>query len=301
MRRVLNSRLSVASGSCLVCMWLMVFMLCFDAAPSGATEISGTPCPTAPTRDFSAPMRHFPAIRQVPTGGNLPFGPRDALLSSLSGPVQAGGGRLGFRLMLNRRPPLKRRLEWQMDLRVIRLDARGKERGLVAQRRTILGLDREVGAGAPMVLALVSGTPAYFRLDIAIRKKSGVALGRYSEYVRVVPARVNVKLLVSPDVVAPDGVIRSRIQNRGSVTIGYRVNSFRLERRTEMGWRNVQLASPSEWTGLPAKFGIIVGGGLSFCAGLRIPPEAIPGAYRLSERFSATGHSRALRAEFQVR
>jgi hypothetical protein len=301
MRRVLNSQLSVVCVSFLACMWLMASVLCFDAPVSGATEVSGERCPTAPTRDFSASMRHFPAIRHVPSDGNLPFGPTATALSSLSDSVQAGSGRLGFRLTLSRQPPLKRRLRWQMELHVMKLDARGNERSLVAHRKTTLGLDQKLGKGEALVSAPVSSASAFFRLDIAIRKRNGHTLGRYSEYVRVVPPRVNVKLLISADALEPNDVILSRIQNRGTVAVAHEPRNLRLERRTRSGWRNVRQDTSSSNSAPSARVGIVPGGALSSCNGRRIPSDAIPGTYRLYERVTAPGHSRTLRAEFQVR
>ncbi len=295
----MKSRLSNVCGSLLICTLLVVSALCLDAAPSAATVV-GERCPTAPTRDLSAPMRGFPPVRQVPASGYLPFGPA-AQLFSLSGSVQAGSGPLGFSLLLHRKPALRWRLGWQMDLRVIKLDARGNERGLVAQRKTTLGLEQELGEEEAVVSAPVSDASAYFRLDVAIRKKNGVMLGRYSEYVRVLPARIDAKLLLSANVVEPNDPILSRIQNRGSVAIAYEPEQLRLERRTKTGWTGVQEETSSPWWPPVARAELVPGGSLGSCTGRRIPSGAAPGTYRLSERFSAAKHPYPLHAEFQVR
>lgn len=300
MRRMVPRR-TVLAGLCLAVVWSVLSAFSIDASFSGAAELSATRCPVAPTRDFSAPLRRFPSVRQLPPGGELPFGPPDAALSSLSGSVQAGRGRVGYSLGLNRRPPLKRRLGWQIELRVLKLDWRGNERRLFAERRMSLGVDQEVGVEDIAISAPVPGAPAYFRLDIALRKKSGAILGRFSEYVRVVPATVNVRLLLSANVVKPNEAVLSRAQNRGSVSVAITVGNLRLERRTEAEWKVVPPKAPPSWSGGPLGIGLVPGGALGFCEAVRIPPQAEPGAYRLSERFSANGHSRTVHAPFQVR
>ena len=254
-------------------------------------------CPSLKSRDYSAPMRGFPPIRRVPQAGRFPFGPPRMALPSLTGSIQPGRGELGFRVDLFRRAPLQRRLGWQIGLRVSRLSARGVERQVIARRRVSLNYSQETGRAQAMLSTGVSGKPGFYRLDISIENSRGAALGRYSEYIRVVTPRVDVRLILGRQQLQPGDAMVGRIQNRGTVEALYLLGTETLETYSAAGWRNVP--KESRWSGAPSGE-FIPAGTVSSCIGLTLPSTLDPGTYRLSLRVRAGKKTLPLRAVFHV-
>jgi hypothetical protein len=263
-----------------------------------AAQMSGSSCPTVRTRDFAAAMRGFPAIRHVPASGHFPFGPRKMSITPLGSAVQAGRGRIGFRIGLFPRSGARHHLGWAIHLDVTRLSANGAERRPVAERLIRPNHSQEVGREEASIGALVSGVPAYYRLDIAIDSASGAVLGNYSEYVRVVPPTISVKLALNGDVFRPGDLLVSRIENRGTVGVNFQPVQPRLERETPAGWRTVPQEKQSS-IGVGMRV-FVVGGGAGPCNGLRLPTNLPVGRYRVSETVAARSHSVHARAGFRV-
>lgn len=242
-------------------------------------------------------MRDFPFIRHVPSEGSFPFGPPQLTLRSFSGPVLAGRGQLGFRVDLYRRPPLAKRLGWRIVLRVVRLSARGVERGTVARRWAKLNQAQEVGREGMQLGASVRSHPGFYRVDISIDNAHDVTLGRYSEYVRVVVPRVDVRLVLGGGQFHPGGALRAKLQNRGSVEIAYMPQELQLERHDQSGWHVV----PREEVGIGVGIvGFLPGGVVSGCYGLQLPTTLVPGAYRAVQPVTAKPRTFPLRAAFHV-
>lgn len=269
------------------------------AGRPAVAQMSGSSCPTVKTRDLAAAMRGFPAIRHVPASGRFPFGPRKMRITPVESPVQAGRGRVGFRIGLFPMSGTRRRLGWAIHLRVIRLSAHGAERGSVAERRIRLIHSQEVGREEASIGALVSGTPAFYRLDMAIDSASGAVLGSYSEYVRVVVPTINVRLALDGDLFRPGDLLAIRIENRGTVGIAFQPVHLRLERETSAGWRAIPQERPPSFGAARQVF--VVGGGAGPCDGLRLPTNLPAGRFRVSELVAARSHSVHVRAGFRVR
>jgi len=274
-------------------LWLVVDW----AGPDTASGAAGSgQCPSLQSRDYSAPMRGFPPIRSVPQPGRFPFGPPRMALPSLTAPIQPGGGELGFVVDLLRTPPLQRRLNWQIGLRVSRLSARGVEREMIARRRVSLSYSQETGLEQAMLSAGVPGKPGFYRLDISIENPRGATLGRYSEYVRVVAPTIDLRLILGRKRFHPGEAVIGRIRNRGTVEVLYVLGTRTLEAHSPAGWRNVPMEP--KWSG--AASGVFIpAGAVSSCTGLRLPSTLAPGKYRLSLKVRA-GRALPLRAVFHV-
>jgi hypothetical protein len=269
------------------------------AGPTIASGARGpNRCPNLQSRDYAAPMRDFPPVRSVPQKGQFPFGPPNTALPSLTGPMQPGGGELGFSVDLFRNPPLQRRLDWQVRLRVSRLSARGIEREVVAERRISPDYSQEVGHEDASLATTVPGRPGFYRLDISIKNSLGLTLGSYSEYVRVVAPTVNVRLVLGGERFQSGDVVRGRIQNRGTVAFSYMPSELQLERLQQSGWR-VAAEAPA-WRGPVAMSALLPGGAKGSCYGMRLPDGLDPGTYRVSQPISAHPRSLTLRAVFRV-
>jgi hypothetical protein len=255
-------------------------------------------CPELMSRDYSAPMREFPAVRGVPEEGSFGFGPPRMRIASLSGPLQAGAGMVGFDLGFYRRPPLERRLRWEVGLRVIRLSGRGAELGTFAKRHVDLNLAQETGREIVDLSTRVSGRPGFYRLDLSIHNQRGVTLGRYSEYVRVVVRTVDVRFVLGAHRFHPGDAVTGRVQNRGTANIGYMPKTKTLEALGPSGWRKV----PEEpvWSAPVGVIGLLPGGDVSSCTGLMLPPLLAAGRYRLSLLVSTDRRTFALRSGFRV-
>ena len=260
----------------------------------GSDGLSG--CPRLSSKDYSAPMRGFPPVERVPKEGAFPFGPPKMMVSSISGPIQAGRGVMGFRLSLFRRPPLRHRLGWQISLRVSSLSAHGVERGTFAERRVALRPSQETGREDVQVSAAVSGRPGFYRLDIAIKSALGATLGHYSEYVRVVVPTLDARLVLGGKQFHPGDGLLGRIQNRGTLSVAYMLDEMKLEQRSRSGWKTI----PREVAPVLALAGSISSGAVGPCRGLRLPATLDAGVYRVSQLIWTRQSSFPLRAVFHV-
>jgi hypothetical protein len=292
-KRTAGAAIAVAMAACVLCcaaVW---------APSSRASDASGSSyCPDLSSRDYSLPMRSFPPVHQVPQEGEFPFGPPRMSLSSLSGPVQAGKGSLGFRVETSRISPVERRLDWGIRLDVVRVSARGVHQDTIAERHMELSYSQEVGREEARLGVPVGGHPGFYRIDISIENSVGVTLGSYSEYVRVVTPTVNVRLVLGGERFQSGDVVRGRIQNRGPVAFSYMPRELQLERLRQSRWRAV----PEEpaWRDLVARSVLLPGGAVGSCYGMRLPDGLDPGTYRVSQPISARPRSLTLRAVFRV-
>jgi hypothetical protein len=284
---------SVAAGISTLC------LMGLTVAPArGAVREGAGLCPRSKRHDYSAPLRAFPPIQQLPRNGVVPFGPPRTAIYSLSEDVLAGEGAVGFRIDLPR-SPRRHRLGWTIDFRAARVSARGSVRETIATRRVHLQHSRESGREETKVSALVPRGPAFYRLDISIRNPHRATLGHYSQYVRAVSPTIKVKLALASDTFSPGDPLLTRIENKGTVRVVYEPHLLSLEQWINSGWTSVTDASaPSSGA---AKVGLIPAGHAGECRGLRLPSGLTPGLYRMSQVVSAGSKRFTLHAPFHVR
>jgi hypothetical protein len=127
-----------------------------------------------------------------------------------------------------------------------------------------------------------------------------VLLGQYSEYVRVVVPKTDVRFILGGDEFYPGAGVLGRIQNRGTIGISYRPREIELESRGSAGWQKVPEESTG-WSGGPALGVFIPGGVVGSCRGLRLPPTLHEGIYRVSWMVTARRKTFPVRAVFHVR
>ena len=296
--QVIPSRCFALIVGCLV----FVFLVGMEAAPESDAGVAPGSCPSeGKTRDYAAPLRAFPPIRNLPPSGTLPFGPAELRITSLSEDVQAGHGIVGFRVAI----PISRQrhgLDWTVNFRVTQLSVRGSPKALIAEHRSRLSHAQEVGLIEKKLAVPVPSTPAFYRVDIAIEGANGATLGRYSEYVRVVPRRVKVKLLLRSDVFSPGELLFTRIKNQGTAVVFFELHDLTLEQRVQDGWRLVTLERSPRWGGSGSAVGsFIVGGQAGECSGIHLPSGLAPGIYRVSRTISTRLSRRfPLRARFHI-
>ena len=274
----------------------MVVSATGEARAAGLTEPGF--CKGKIARDYLRPLRHMPVVRHLPRSGRLPFGPRRLDVHPLGPRLQVGAGYIGYAFSdgANGQP---RRLDWRISVRLLKMSPRGFAKGTPKVKRRYVGTVKN-GEIDGLWFA-VSEKPAFYRIDISFKAKSGKPLGTYSAYFRVVPLRFRVRLGASARIVRPGRVIYARVVNLGTQRAGYGTE-FSIERFDGVGW-SLDPASPmGPWRRL--KVGL-AGGRAGDCMRFRVPVGQPAGRYRFSKKVSGnTGakgwQSRTLVAVFRV-
>jgi hypothetical protein len=249
--------------------------------------------------DYLEPLRRMPVVRHVPASGTLSFAPRGLSLYVLGGGLRVGKGMIGFAFS-DEAIDSPRRLNWVVKSRLTRVNAFGQSRGLLASKTNYLGTQK---FDHPAIQGfLVAGHPAYYRVDIAIGRRSGAILGRYGEYFRVVRPRFQAQLAISDDLVAPDQVLYARIENIGTEPI-LPSSRMQVERYDGTAWVD---ASSVSVPGPRPHVRAVLGGGEAAGCGEYLVPEGQPnGRYRIRSDVSRTLSPEsklqvALFAEFRI-
>ncbi|HEX3737717.1 MAG TPA: hypothetical protein VHV53_09260 [Solirubrobacterales bacterium] len=268
------------------------------AKKKGKKAAAPAPFCTNPADNYMAPLEKLRRLPAVPTGGALPFA--SGLTLGATGPqgVLVGGSNIGFRLS-NTTPAggVAPKLSWTVLERLTRLTHEGHRlhpAGLKRIDLKQLPAEKHRGLTFP-----IPATPAIYSLEVTIQNHRGRLLGRYGEYIRVVDRVVNVGLtLASYDKVAPGAYVESCFENHGSASVTPTGTS--LERLDGGSWRPVVVGPQYS----PAQSAIqrTLGPGESEKIGTLVPPNALPGLYRLNATGSVldSGESVGLTAEFGV-
>jgi hypothetical protein len=252
---------------------------------------------TNPADNYKTPLEALQAIPAVPEGGVLPFAAGMTVAATGPQGVLVGGSSIGFRLA-NTAPEgtVAPRLNWTVLERLVRLTKSGTQLHPAGLKRIDL---RQLPAGKHRGLTFaIPPTPAVYSLEVTIQNHRGRPLGRYGEYLRVVSRTVNVGItLAAYDRVAPGAYVESCVENHG--TASFTPTGTSLERSDSSGWHPVFVGpqySPAQTT-----IQRTLGPGESEKIGTLVPPNALPGLYKLNATgLTDLGEPVALAAEFGV-
>lgn len=271
---------------------LAIFLMLIGAwAPSAISAGEGTSCGrTSVVRDFLAPFAKMAPIREVPSSGKLPFGPKGLKLHSWAG-LLAGPGSAGF-WFSDEAFEHQRNLQWRVESSLFRVNRTGKIRSKIAtQNRRLTVVDVNDLRG---FLFDPPESPGFYRVDIRISSLvSNRELGAYSEYVRVMRPRIDLRVKIERSTVAPGQTARARLANFGTVPVSSPsyVFGFTVRRFDGSQWVYVPENPPR---GRVRKRMQILGPGQENreCLRYLVPMDQPPGEYRFQ--------SGGLIAEFEV-
>ena len=289
----------------------IVGLLGHPVAPAvRANDTPGEFCSAPGPRDYESPLAELPSVTSVPPRskdhpglGNLPFGPRRVEMYETSvGHVLVGGGRFGYTFwdvgFLGHHPETPT-VDWGVTARLLALDRDGGVVEEVDHTRTHIG--RIDGARQPSIDLPVPSRPGFYRFDIQVRDGGGGELGSYSQYLRVVPRSVRVRLGINRGTVRPGAVVAVRPEELGTEWLTYG-ESFVVQRRTGGDWQRYDLTRQELWELWLGGLGPGAAGG---CNRLLIPSGTPPGRYRILKTLGVeiaprVGRSFTVTAPFRV-
>jgi hypothetical protein len=260
----------------------------FAGLPSQGAASS---CPVAREIDFLQPLRGLPPVRQIPENHHIPSSPRDLVAFSFP-ELLAGGGRAG--LYLESRTNATHRLGWTVTSILKRINSVGSPRGIVRQRTVRLWSERSYKRDPAQLSVAVPARPGLYRSDTKI-ERPGRPPVTYSQYLRVVSPRIDVTLRLGQSSYSPGAVVTARLENRGTVNIGY---SIGLELEKWDGQRWVQ--ADDEHLFFPGSATSLSPGTAGPCEGIELPADLQPGNYRLSKTIIGGPRGVTARGYFQV-
>jgi hypothetical protein len=261
------------------------------AAPAGF-------CASTVVDNYREPLEKLQRIPAVPEGGVLPFAPAGMTVGA-TGPqgLLVGGSNIGFRLTNTATAATAvPRLNWTVLERLIRLTDNGRRPHPSGLKRINLG---QLPAGKHRGLTFpITATPAIYSLEITIQNHRGRLLGRYGEYIRVVPRTVSTGITLSAtDDVPPGALFESCFENHGTASVA--PGAAGLERLDNGTWRPI--VSPPRYLLAGPSTPRILGPGEAERVVTPLPTNALPGLYKLTvPGVTETGEPLAVSAEFGV-
>jgi hypothetical protein len=237
-------------------------------------------CGQRVVRDYLAPLRRMPGLHQIPASGRLPFAPKGVSLIVLGDGLRVGKDLVGFRFS-DEGIDVRRRLNWTVESAMAPVGSRGQLLSSPRSKTIHYGTELVDDIGGPRFR--VPSRPAFYRFDLVFRNGEGRELGRYGAYFRVVRAQLKSRVALSASVAAPGETLLARVENLGT-EVALSDTVFRVERAEEAGWSEVaKLVVPGLRPGIRS---ILSGGEASRCVSYKIPLDAAPGMYRVSNRIS---------------
>ncbi|HEY2053912.1 MAG TPA: immunoglobulin-like domain-containing protein [Solirubrobacterales bacterium] len=274
-----------------------------DATPK---EFCSSPGP----RDYAAPLEALPPITRVPARskehpglGNLPFGPRGIEMYEMGvDQVLTGASSYGFAFwdvgFVGNHPETPT-VDWRVTAQI---QALGPDGSVVEEvDHTHIKVGRIDDAYQPIISLDVPGRPGFYRFDIQITGADGAELGAYSEYLRVVPPSVEVRLGINTDRVRPGQVIAVRPEELGTERLDYG-EYLVVQRRSDGGWHRYPPMNGGAWA---LWLGMLGPGAAGSCNHVAIPDDTPAGHYRFvksvgTETGPRSGRSLSVAAPFMV-
>jgi hypothetical protein len=234
------------------------------------------------------PLADLPPVQPVPAQsnhsgtGNLPFGPPTVeMYADTEGPVIVRPVRFGYAFWdvgFERSPPIAApALDWTVFAQLWTLDSNGAPAEAVAHRKVHIG--RINDAYQPSLNVQVPDDIGFYRYDIQIVDDEGEALGTYSQYLRVVPEMVKVRLGINRRHFRPGQTVATRPEDLGTnwLTFG---ETFGVQRRDGGSWHRYPPLNRNYWD---AWLGTVGLGGAGSCSRFTIPADTPPGRYRVTK------------------
>jgi hypothetical protein len=285
------------------------------AAGCAAAASAQTPeeefCAPRQLVDYTAPLAHLPKVREPPRSGRLPFGPRRVRFAAISelGPYALGemavaGSEITYRLSLDGAGFGPKRIDWIVESRLVRLNARGRSLEVSKRRSDRVGLLRVASHGRPAPPRIIGfrrvdelGT---YRYDILFRRPDGARLGGFHDYYRVVEGNPETRLALSGSSFRVGDELLEKIENPGTTWVFYGAGNDGFERLDNGAWESLDFESIFDRPNVVPAIGLSLGpgfaGGCDFL-GFVVPPKMTPGRYRVSKSIGETG---SLSAEFTI-
>jgi hypothetical protein len=204
-------------------------------------------------------------------------------------------------LFLFGHPHHSTRLDGQASLRLSRVDASGATgRSVRTDKEDLAEVARQMSR---LEIKLPKAHPARYRVSFTLTRR-GRALRRFVIYVVVPDPRFDPRLTLNGAAFAPGQPVRGRVENFGSIALGYGFE-YGLQRLETGTWVNVATAQDF----VPDVLEVLAGGGSGSCQTFEARGGFNPGHYRAtipvnSEPFQAGRRPLRLRtdvmAEFDV-
>lgn len=256
--------------------YFLVFILVavsgIGIVPSSAR--AQTPCEGRKVVDYGAPFEKLPRLRRVPPTERLPFAPPRVWLGSLGGGLTSGASTLGFRLSYDTPHPVT--LDWTLAARLRRVSPASPAGHLVATRHVRIADAK--GSGARRLAFSVSAKPAIYAAEVSIFDGERRIIGRYGEYLRVLPFAPAAELRILGGPFHPGEWVTGCLENRGTVPL--EPESTTIEREDASGWHPVAIG-PQYHVAVPFTLRYLEPGEAGVVSSY-LPPDAVAGSYRLA-------------------
>jgi Bacterial Ig-like domain len=285
---------------------LVVVTLC-AGPPANASALTAAEDPFCTPQvlvDYEAPLRGLPEVREPPTSGRLPFGPRRLRFGAIEEPgnrgapgvIEGEGIEYGLRLEGDYYGPAK--LGWRIESRLVRVDRDG--RGSHVIKRRMAAIDLLEPAGARRIGFARSPVPGLYRYDLIFRDTDGELLGHYHRHYLVLPDEWNVTLALNATSFRVGENLHAQVRNYGTRSLSYGVG-FSIE-RYDGAWAPIDNEAVFGHKLVFIMIGLNLGAGNSddCSSGFTIPEKMTPGLYRIVKRFGIGRDERLVSAEFTV-
>lgn len=181
-----------------------------------------------------------------------------------------------------RNPPVEATpLDWTVAAQLWSLDSAGTPTEEIDQRQIDIG--RLDNAYQPHLNLSIPHVVDLYRYDIQFSDHDGNRLGSYSQYLRVVPEMVKVRLGINRRRFRPGQMIATRPEVLGTNWVTYG-ESFEVERMSNGHWHLDPALTPREWLTWSGSAGL---GGAGRCSPFKVPIDTPPGRYRVKKPVSA--------------
>jgi hypothetical protein len=238
-------------------------------------------CSSPILRDYEITLRAFPPSNPLPQ--HLPFGPPNLEASPAwrVGPhLLRIEGSPAYWLKI-KGPDDRLDLNWTVKLRVSRPASDGSPGELVLEADT--KVEAVMAGDSAQLVAGELEKRGFYRIDISFQSQDGNLLGSYFEYVRVVPARLDVRVGFKRRTVSPGASTKFRLENLGTHMIRYGAH-YSLDRFEDGDWRRI-----SQGKKFVPSVDFVEAGRAGGCQVVHIPRSAEPGLYRIRKRLRTAG------------
>ena len=236
--------------------------------------------------DYEQPLREMPQLASPDPKAKLRFASRPVYLEKRrEGPLYLLGRQkqVGYALSIPPPPPAARKrpaLDLLVTSKLAEVDSTGSTKRILDTRRKRVTGPKSAGW---MDLDLPDRV-AYLRLEIVFRNKAGKRLGRYGEYLRVVPEVTDVRMTLNGTTFHPGETVEACLENYGTTETDFGACEPSLQVLENGAWARpafVKLAY------CPAIAYILQAGWATRLGRIALPPDAPPGQYR-AHRFGRT-------------
>ena len=249
-------------------------------------------CDSLTVRGNAGELERLPALRRAPQSGELPFLP-DTLRFRANDEFQLRKGALGFSLYQSN-GHRSEDIDLTATTTLFRINRRGSVLTTLAEAKTHVA---SVKGYETIPLSFDRETPGLYRADVAIEDGSGVRLGRYGAYFRILPLVFQPpRLVLNSSALAPGERLLARVENFSRKMVSYGV-PYSIDRWRNGAWEEAPESPDGPWI-MPLYGGRP--GSTGPCLPFGIPPTTEPGRYRMVKQIRASGGSRTLFAEFTV-